>query len=192
MKRNLIIISAPSGTGKSTICREIQYRRPDWDFSLSCTTRPKRSYEKDGFDYLFLTEEEFKKKIDNGELFEYEEVHGYLYGTPNNSIENAIINGDMLLLEVDVKGGLAFQNSFKENTLSIFIKPPNREELVKRLLHRGSDSDDQIEKRLERMDLELSYEDRYDYTVINNTLKETVDQIIHIVENQKEELQHVN
>lgn len=192
MKRNLIIISAPSGTGKSTICREIQHRRSDWEFSVSCTTRPKRTYEKDGFDYLFLTEEEFQKKIENEELFEYEEVHGYLYGTPNNSIENAITDGEMLLLEVDVKGGLTFKNSFKENTLTIFIKPPNKEELVKRLRHRGSDSDDRIEKRLERMDLELSYEDRYDYTVINNTLNETVNQIIHIVENQKEEVQHVN
>lgn len=187
MRKNLIVISAPSGSGKSTICREIQRRRPDWVFSLSYTTRAKRSYEKDGFDYQFINKDEFQRKIENNELFEYEEVHGYLYGTPNDSIEHALTSGEMLLLEVDVKGGLTFLKKYPENTFSIFIKPPSREELVKRLRNRGSDSEDRIEKRLERMNLELSFEDQYDFTVVNNTLRDTVDQIICIVENQKEE-----
>ena len=189
--KNLIVISAPSGAGKTTICRELQKRRPDLEFSVSCTTRPKRSYEIDGIDYEFINEQEFQKRVDNDELVESEKVHGYLYGTSRKVIERTIAGGKLLLLEVDVKGGLAIKSSYPEATLAIFIMPPSEDELIHRLRNRGSDSEKRIAKRLERMELETSYQPKYDITVVNEKLDEAVTEILESIEsiNQvKEEL----
>lgn len=184
-KRKLIVISAPSGSGKTTICRELQRIHPDWKFSVSCTTRPRREYEKNGFDYEFVSEEEFKRRIDNGELVEYEDVHGYFYGTPRKTVELALQNGQTLLLDVDVKGGITIQDVYPENTVTVFIRPPSIEELKRRLKGRGSDSEGGIQKRLDRMDMEMSYESIYDFSIVNENIDRTVRKIVDILEYHK-------
>jgi len=184
--KNLIVISAPSGAGKTTICRELQKRRPDLEFSVSCTTRPKRSYEIDGVDYKFINEQEFQRRIAHDELVESEEVHGYLYGTSRQIVEQTIAEGKMLLLEVDVKGGLAIKASFPNVTLAIFIMPPSEDELIRRLRNRGSDSEERIAKRLERMELETSYEPKYDITVVNEDLDEAVTAVLESIESKNQ------
>lgn len=183
---NLIVISAPSGAGKTTICRELQKRRPDLEFSVSCTTRPKRSYEIDRVDYEFINEQEFQRRIAHDELVESEEVHGYLYGTSRKIVEQTIAEGKMLLLEVDVKGGLAIKESFPNVTLAIFIMPPSEDELIRRLRNRGSDSEERIAKRLERMELETSYEPKYDITVVNEDLDEAVTAVLESIESKNQ------
>ncbi|MFQ6606946.1 MAG: guanylate kinase [Fidelibacterota bacterium] len=187
--KNLIVISAPSGAGKTTICRELQKRRPDLEFSVSCTTRPKRSYEIEGVDYEFIDEKEFQRRVVDNELVEHEEVHGFLYGTPRKVVEKVIAEDRLLLLEVDVKGGLSIKNSYPKNTLAIFIKPPSVEELQRRLRRRGSEPEERIVKRLERMELEMLYEPKYDITVVNEDLDATVTSVMNSIEltNQVEE-----
>ena len=136
--RNLIAISAPSGTGKSTLCEEVRRKKPEIKFSVSCTTRPKRNYEKDGINYYFLTEDEFKSKIKNNELLEYEEVHGYYYGTLSNTLNNAISSKELMLFDVDVNGAMAIKSNYSDNTCTIFILPPSLDDLNPVLWHAGS------------------------------------------------------
>ena len=178
MNGSLVVISAPSGAGKTTICRELQKERPDWIFSVSCTTRPKREYEKDGFDYQFASQEEFDQMVKAGDLVEFEEVHGYMYGTVRNNVEKAIANGDVLLLEVDVKGGVAIKEAYPGHATTIFVRPPSEEVLKKRLRTRGADSEARITKRLERMKMEMAFEDQYDFSVVNDDITETVSTIL--------------
>ena len=187
MKKNLIVISAPSGSGKTTLCRELQKARPEWNFSLSYTTRPRRDYEKDGYDYEFVSEEEFSRRVKADALVEYEEVHGYLYGTPREVIESVLRNGDMLLLEVDVRGGISIKEAYPDPTLTIFIRPPSVEELKRRLRIRGSDSEIRITKRLERMEMEMGYESLYDYSVVNDNIERTLGEIVNIIESEQNE-----
>ena len=145
--RNLIAISAPSGTGKSTLCEEVRRKKPEIKFSVSCTTRPKRKYEKDGINYYFLSEDEFKSKIKNNELLEYEEVHGYYYGTLINTLKNAISSKELMLFDVDVNGAMSIKKKYPRNTLTVFILPPSIEDLKVRLINRGTDSRKIIKKR---------------------------------------------
>ncbi|MAG21450.1 MAG: guanylate kinase [Candidatus Marinimicrobia bacterium] len=181
----LVVISAPSGAGKTTICRELQKERPDWIFSVSCTTRPKREYEKDGYDYEFISQKKFDQMVKAGGLVEYEEVHGYMYGTKRDSVEKAIENGDVLLLEVDVKGGVAIKEAYPEKAISFFIRPPSKEELKRRLRKRGVDSEARITKRLERMEMEMAFEDQYDSSVVNDDVSETINTILGKLSNWK-------
>ena len=160
--RNLIAISAPSGTGKSTLCEEVRRKKPEIKFSVSCTTRPKRNYEKDGINYYFLTEDEFKSKIKNNELLEYEEVHGYYYGTLINTLKNAISSKELMLFDVDVNGAMSIKKKYPRNTLTVFILPPSIEDLKVRLINRGTDSRKIIKKRLERTNKEMKFKDKFD------------------------------
>ena len=153
--RNLIAISAPSGTGKSTLCEEVRRKKPEIKFSVSCTTSPKRNYEKDGINYYFLTEDEFKSKIKNNELLEYEEVHGYYYGTLINTLKNAISSKELMLFDVDVNGAMSIKKKYPNNTLTIFILPPSIQDLKMRLINRGTESEERINKRLERTSEEM-------------------------------------
>lgn len=170
MKKQIIAISAPSGTGKTTLCRALQKKDPSLKFSVSCTTRPKRSYEKDGFDYLFISDDDFRKKITLGEFIEYEEVHGYLYGTLKSQLGNAIIQDDLLLLEVDVRGAMTIKALYPDHSVSIFLLPPSLGVLRERLEFRGTDSEERIKKRLERLELEMGYKDRFDHIIINDEI----------------------
>ena len=182
LRKNLIVISAPSGSGKTTICRELQRAHPVWKFSVSHTTRPKRHFEKNGLDYEFVSEKEFRQKLRNNEFVEYEEVHGYLYGTSLVTIDMAFHNNETLLLEVDVKGGIAIKEAFPNNTITVFVKPPSIQELRRRLRVRGSDSEERIRKRLKRMEMEMAFESEYEYSVINDDFEKTIDEIENILE----------
>jgi len=134
---NLITISAPSGAGKTTICRLLQQYLPELSFSVSYTTRPKRGNEHEGIDYHFVTEAEFEKKINQEEFAEYEKVHGQYYGTAKQVLEDTIRNNRMLLLEVDVKGALSIKRLFPQQTLSFFILSPDIKDLETRLRKTG-------------------------------------------------------
>ena len=183
--RNLIAISAPSGTGKSTLCEEIRRKKPEIKFSVSCTTRPKRNYEKDGINYYFLTENEFKSKIKNNELLEYEEVHGYYYGTLINTLKNAISSKELMLFDVDVNGAMSIKKKYPKNTLTVFILPPSIEDLKVRLINRGTDSKKIIKKRLERTNKEMKFKDKFDTFMINDDLSSAVKKLNEIITNQE-------
>ena len=183
--RNLIAISAPSGTGKSTLCEEIRRKKPEIKFSVSCTTRPKRKYEKDGINYYFLTEDEFKSKIKNNELLEYEEVHGYYYGTLINTLKNAISSKELMLFDVDVNGAMSIKKKYPRNTLTVFILPPSIEDLKVRLINRGTDSRKIIKKRLERTNKEMKFKDKFDTFMINDDLSSAVKKLNEIITNQE-------
>lgn len=189
--KNFIVISAPSGTGKSTLCRKLQERIPDLDFSISCTTRPKRSNETDGHDYYFISRDVFEEKLADGAFAEYEEVHGnFYYGTLKETLENSRRENIKVLLEVDVKGAMSIKSLYPEETVTIFISPPSEDHLRKRLEKRGTDSAERIEKRLERIREEYPYRERFDHQVVNDNLDEAVEDLIEIISNKKEGVSH--
>ena len=185
--KNLIIISAPSGSGKTTLCRALQRRDESIRFSVSCTTREKRKGEIDGVDYTFLTDQEFKKLIENGDFAEWEQIHGnYYYGTLKSILEAAIRQQELLLLELDVKGAMSIKNIYSGKTLSIFVEPPSMDDLRTRLVKRGTDSEERIAKRLERLSAELEYKSNFDHHIINDDIKQAVDEIMDILQHENE------
>tara|TARA_A100001037_G_scaffold248899_1_gene231392 strand:+ start:1487 stop:2059 length:573 start_codon:yes stop_codon:yes gene_type:complete len=177
MKGKLIVISAPSGAGKTTIARKLQKININWGFSVSCTTRPKRKDEINFKDYEFISENKFKERIINNELLEYENIHGYLYGTPINSIKKSLNENKTIIVEVDVNGGLAIKLNYPKNAISIFIHPPNLNVLKERLIKRGSDSLNNINKRLKRANMEIKKSNEFDIQVINIDIDNAVDEI---------------
>jgi guanylate kinase len=185
--KNLIILSAPSGSGKTTLCRALQRRDESIGFSVSCTSRTKRKGEINGVDYTFLTDQEFKKRIENGEFAEWEQIHGnYYYGTLKAILEAAIQHQELLLLELDVKGAMSIKNIYSEKTLSIFVEPPSMDDLYTRLVKRGTDSEERIAKRLERLTAELEYKSNFDHHIINDDVKNAVDEIMNIIQHENE------
>ena len=179
--KNIISISAPSGSGKTTLCRALQKDNPDIQWSVSCTTRLPRSFETDGIDYHFITHQAFESKIEAGDFIEYEDVHGEYYGTLKKTIEEALQNKSSLLMELDVKGSMNLKTRFPDNVFLIFIVPPSIEALRDRLQKRGSDSEERIEKRLQRFEEELGYKDNFDYTLINENVKEATKELLEVV-----------
>ncbi|MFH1853507.1 MAG: guanylate kinase [Candidatus Neomarinimicrobiota bacterium] len=179
--KNFIVVSAPSGAGKTTLCRELQRRQPELLFSLSCTTRPRRSIETDGVDYSFISEEKFNAMVAADEFAEHEEVHGYQYGTPKKILDETIAGNQRMLFEVDVKGAMSIKRLYPERTISIFILPPDVETLRERLLLRGTDSPERIQKRLERMAIEIGYQDKFEYTVVNDDIDRATAELIKII-----------
>ena len=168
--KNIIVISAPSGAGKTTLCSELQRRKPHIKFSVSCTTRPKRVHEVDGVNYHFLSEQEFTVKMKNNEFIEFENVHGYFYGTLRKTLEDALTQQEIILFDVDVNGAMAIKRNYSDNTYTIFILPPSMDDLKKRLIQRGSETEERINKRLERTAQEMEYKDKFDACIINDDL----------------------
>ena len=168
--KNIIVISAPSGAGKTTLCNELQRRKPHIKFSVSCTTRPKREDEVDGANYHFLSPQEFTEKVQNNEFIEFENVHGYFYGTLRKTLEDALTQQEMILFDVDVNGAMAIKSNYSDNTCTIFILPPSLDDLKKRLIQRGSETEERINKRLERTAQEMEYKDKFDACIINDDL----------------------
>jgi guanylate kinase len=168
-KGAIIAISAPSGTGKTTILRRILSCFPQVVFSVSATTRKKRKNEVEGVDYFFISEEEFKKKIQNSEFVEWELFYDYYYGTFRNFIENCVNNGKPVILEVDVNGALEIKRIYPDAIL-IYIAPPSLEELLIRLKKRQTENEEDLRKRIERAKMELSHKDKFDYFIVNNDL----------------------
>lgn len=168
----VVIISAPSGAGKSTIISYLLTQDLDLEFSVSATCRMPRGKEEHGKDYYFMTLEDFRNKIDNEEFLEYEEVYeNRFYGTLKAEVERILNQGKNVIFDVDVVGGCNIKNYYKDRALSVFVKPPSITELRKRLEGRGTDSQEVIESRIKKAEYELTYESRFDITIVNDDLE---------------------
>ncbi|HYW35224.1 MAG TPA: guanylate kinase [Balneolaceae bacterium] len=178
----LIVLVAPSGAGKTTIARKLLDEFPELKFSVSATTRPPREYEKDGVDYFFLSEQEFDELIKKDGFLEWEEYSGYRYGTLRSEVDKMIKNGYFPVLDIEVKGALNVKRIFRDHCVSIFIEPPSIEELERRLLKRGSETKESLEKRLKKAEKELAYANRFDFIVINNKLEAAYKQVKTIIQ----------
>lgn len=178
----LIVFSAPSGAGKTTIINALRDRFPGkYTYSISATTRLPRKHEKSGVDYYFLSEDEFAQKIENNEFVEWAPVHTYRYGTLKSKIEEQIAAGEKVIFDLDVKGALAIKEQFPKISLLIFIAPVSIEVLKERLQKRGTETEEQIRKRLERYVLEMEQSSQFDHLVVNDDLDKTVENVISIV-----------
>ncbi len=176
----IIAVSAPSGTGKTTIVKKILEYFPELVFSVSATTRQKRDYEKEGVDYFFISEDEFKKKIDKGEFVEWEKFYDYYYGTYKSFIEDNINQGKSLIIEIDVYGALSLKKIYPDSIL-IFIYPPSFEELGNRLRNRNTEDEVDFKKRIERAKMELSLMSKFDYLVENKDLEKAISETENII-----------
>ncbi len=182
MKNKLFVFSAPSGTGKTTIVKFLLNKIPNVVFSVSATTRKARKNEIDGKDYFFISEEEFLKKIEENAFLEWEKFYDYYYGTLKSFIDENISKGFNVFLEVDVKGAIEIKKKCP-NAVTIFFAPPSLKELEYRLKKRNTDSPEDLIKRIERASLEMSYQDKFDYCVINDNLQKAQDEAYQIVNN---------
>ena len=182
----LFVFSAPSGTGKTSIYKEILLNNPEIDFSVSATTRKKRLDEVDGKDYFFLEKDDFISRVDNGEFVEYEKIFdNNFYGTLKSYIDGKIKDGKDVLFDLDVKGALSIKRIYKDKALLIFIKPPNKEVIRERLMKRGTESIEIIENRLSRFDFEMEKMDEFNYVVINDDLKKAIKEVQEIINKYK-------
>lgn len=179
----LFVFSAPSGSGKTTIVRKLLREFNDLVFSISATTRKRRGVEVNGKDYFFISEDEFKQKIENNEFIEWEKFYDYYYGTLKSFVEEHLHNNKSVLLEVDVKGAVRIKKKYK-NAVLIFIAPPSKEILKERLINRKTESDEDLQKRIERAEMELEYKDKFDYVVINNKLESAIEEVKAIIKNE--------
>lgn len=174
MQGKIIIFSAPSGAGKTTIVHHLVSVIPELSFSISACTRDRRGRsEVNGKDYYFITPDDFHDKISNDAFVEWEEVYeGAFYGTLKSEIERIWASGKHAILDVDVKGGLSVKNFYKDRALGVFVKPPSIEELSKRLVARNTDSASSISSRLFKAKFELTFEDQFDEVIVNEDLAE--------------------
>jgi len=181
----LIIFSAPSGSGKSTIVQWLMKEHPELQlyFSVSCTSRPPRGTEQHGVDYFFLTADEFRERIERDEFVEYEEVYqDRFYGTLKSQVEHQLEQGQNVVFDVDVKGGINIKRFYGDRALSLFIQPPSVEELRRRLEGRGTDTPEAIEQRLAKAEYELTFAPQFDRIVINDDLDEAKQNTLELVQ----------
>jgi len=168
----VIIFSAPSGAGKTTIVRHLLSKHPDFAFSVSATSRKPRGKEVDGVDYFFMTADEFKVKLSNGEFLEWQEVYSdNFYGSLKSEVDRILKSGKNILFDVDVVGGSNIKKHYGDRALAIFIQPPSITELEKRLLARSTDDNEVIRKRVEKAERELTFAPLFDYIIVNDTLE---------------------
>ena len=182
-KKKVIIFSAPSGSGKTTVVRHLLKKYQQLEFSISSTSRKKRTDEIDGKDYYFIESDEFKRLVDNDEFIEYEEVYdGRFYGTLKKEAERIWNEGKIIVFDVDVKGGMKLKETYGNNALSVFIMPTSLEVLYSRLISRGTELLEDIEKRVLRADIELSYANDFDIIILNDDLQTALQEAETIVE----------
>ena len=182
MTHKAIIVSAPSGAGKSTIVNLLKEALPVLEFSVSACSRPKRTCEVNGEDYFFLTVEQFKEKISRDEFVEWEEVYpGSYYGTLKSELDRIWSLKKIPIFDVDTVGGLNLKKYFGEEALAIFIQPPSMEILEERLQNRGTESEESLKHRLQRAEYELGFSEMFDKIVVNDELNESVAQTTHLV-----------
>lgn len=183
MKGKLIIFSAPSGAGKTTIVKHLLTKDYDLEFSISATSRPKRHTETNGKDYYFLSEEEFKSKLETGDFLEWEEVYaGTYYGTLKSEVERIRNKGKNVIFDVDVVGGTNIKKFYGDEALAIFVQPPSVEELRNRLVGRSTDAQDVIEKRVQKAEYELGFASQFDIVLINDKLENALTEAEKIIE----------
>ena len=176
----LFVVSAPSGAGKTTRCREIRRRLPDVRYSVSCTTRVPRAGEVDGADFRFIAEDEFRVMLEREELAEWATVHGHLYGTPAAPLEAALGQGHDVLLDIDTQGAAQLRARYPEAVL-VFIVAPSMAELEQRLRERRSDAESEIARRLARAREEIALWRRYDYLIVNRDVKDAMEHLESII-----------
>ena len=176
----LIVLSAPSGAGKTTLCRELRQHFPQLGYSVSYTTRPQRGHEQGGVDYHFISQADFKSRIARGAWAEWALVHNHFYGTGKDDLMALLKQGQSLLLDIDIQGTLQIVKSFPE-TVTVFIMPPTGKVLEARLRQRGADSDAIITKRLQNAEREMALRYLYRHVVVNDDLSQTVDQLVQII-----------
>lgn len=180
----MVIVSAPSGAGKTTIVQHLLKQELDLEFSVSACSREKRANEVEGKDYYFIPVEDFKKKIRNDKFVEWEEVYPeQYYGTLRSEIERIWAKGNHVIFDVDVIGGINLKQKFPDQSLAVFIMPPSVEELEKRLIRRSSDSDKSIRERIEKATKEISYSSQFDAVIVNDILETALEEAELIVHN---------
>jgi guanylate kinase len=179
--KKLLVLSSPSGGGKSTIAKELLAKFENLKFSVSATTRAKRDGEINGVQYHFLKKDEFEEKIKSGEFVEYEQIFGNYYGTLKSETDKLLSLGFFVMFDIDVKGAMSIKNHYKDDALLIFISPPDFNTLETRLRKRSTETDEQINIRLSRAELEMSFSDKFDFVVINDSLENAISETIDIV-----------
>jgi len=186
----LVVLAAPSGTGKTSICKALLRKNKNWTFSISSTTRKQREGEIDDTHYKFISNDEFEHNVKFGDFIEWEIVHGNKYGTLWSTIEVAVDNKRVLILDIDVKGGLTIAEEYPDNTLLIFVEPPGlniiekKEILVERLVKRGNDQGTQIKHRLKRFEREMEYKEKFHESFVNNNLSKVTDKIEKLIKGE--------
>ena len=178
--KKLIIITGPSGVGKGTVVKELLDRNKDIWLSISATTRNPRIGEKDGENYYFISDEKFKDMIDKKEFLEWAQFAGNYYGTPLSTVNEKIEKGFIVLLEIEVEGAKQIKEKFPE-ALSIFLLPPSKEELEKRIRNRGTEKEEAIDRRLSRANYEIASSDEFDFVLTNHDVDETVKEVFKII-----------
>ena len=179
-----MIFSAPSGSGKTTIVRELLKRFDCFEFSISATSRQPRGKEQHAIDYYFMTNEEFRERVERDEFVEWEEVYaGTCYGTLKSEMERIWSKGKVIIFDVDVMGGINLKRLFGDDACSVFIMPPSMEELERRLRGRGTDAEEVIVKRIAKAEFELSKAPEFDFVVVNDDLQVAVDETAAIITN---------
>ena len=181
----MLVLSSPSGAGKSSICKSLMSLDKNLSLSVSTTTRKKRPNEKSGEDYIFVCKEEFENMLSNNNFIEYANVFDNYYGTVKSLVDNKINNGQDLIFDIDWQGAQQLREKMRENVVSIFILPPSKRELERRLKIRGQDSDEVVKKRMDGASAEITHWAEYDYVIVNEDLNKSVNAVLGILKAER-------
>ena len=187
----MLVLSSPSGAGKSTICRHLLDRDRNLQLSVSATTRAKRGSEIDGVHYHFTSERQFHAMRERGDLLEWAEVHSNFYGTPRDPVEEALSHGRDVLFDIDWQGTVQLRKAARKDIVSVFILPPSMQELKSRLVRRAEDAEDVIARRLENARIEIGHWDEYDYVIVNDDLEKAFGSVLAIMEAERHKRERV-
>ncbi len=187
----LFVISAPSGAGKTTLCREAMKRLDNLTFSVSYTTRPPRPGEEDGRDYHFVDEETFLQMVEKGEMAEWARVYNHLYGTPKAPLLKAINEGRDVLLDIDIQGASQIKGAFPEDAVTIFVFPPSLEALKERLSKRGTDPPQVIKERWAKAEEEMAMYPLFQFYVVNDQLERAIEDLLAIIKSERHRVKRI-